>query len=132
MIQRQATNGRPLAAYLQYWFVRICRLSTIEHIREHALATSKSTSKSVIIEIRLSEVQKQLIERAASYCNSTVSEFVVFHAEAAGRKVIAEYESVYLDQAQSRMLVDALLSPKKPSKKLKLAMKEYQKRVESR
>ena len=54
------------------------------------------------------------------------------HVEKAAKKVIDEHEKLHLDQVQSRILVDALLSSKKPNKKLKLAMEHYRKRVESR
>jgi uncharacterized protein (DUF1778 family) len=96
------------------------------------MATANSTSKSARIETRVSQEQKDLIERAAAFSGRTVSEFVLAHVEVAAKKVIDEYEKLNLDQVQSRILVDALLAPKKPNKKLKLAMEDYRKRVESR
>ncbi|XZE17464.1 DUF1778 domain-containing protein [Pirellulaceae bacterium SH449] len=96
------------------------------------MSTRNSTSKSARIETRVSQEQKDLIERAAVLSGRTVSEFVLAHVEIAAKKVIGEHENLHLDQAQSRILFDALLAPKKPNKKLKLAVEDYRKRVESR
>jgi uncharacterized protein (DUF1778 family) len=96
------------------------------------MATANTTSKSARIETRVSQEQKELIERAAAVSGRTVSDFVLAHTEVAAKKVIEEYEKLHLDQIQSRVLVDALLTPRKPNKKLKLAMEDYRKRVESR
>ncbi len=96
------------------------------------MATSNPSPKSARIETRVSQEQKELIERAAAFSGRTVSDFVLAHVEVAAKKVIEEHEKLYLDQTQSRILVDALLSPKKPNKKLKTAMEQHRKRVESR
>jgi uncharacterized protein (DUF1778 family) len=80
----------------------------------------------------VSPEQKSLIEKAAVYTGRSVSDFVIAHAELAAKKVVEEYERLHLDQAQSRALVESLLSPKKPNKRLRLAMADYRKRVESR
>ena len=96
------------------------------------MATTNSTSKSARIETRVSQEQKDLTERAAALSGRTVSEFVLAHVEVAAKKVIDEREKMHLAQVQRRILVDALLAPKKPNKKLKLAIEDYRKRVESR
>lgn len=96
------------------------------------MATANASLKSARIETRVSQEQKELIERAAAFSGRTVSDFVLAHVEVAARKVIEEHEKLQLDQAQSRILVEALLTPKKPKKQLKLAMESYRARVESR
>ena len=68
----------------------------------------------------------------SSRIETRVSDFVVAHVEVAAKKVIEEHARLHLDQAQSQKLVEALLSAKKPNKKLKLAMGNYRRRVESR
>jgi uncharacterized protein (DUF1778 family) len=100
--------------------------------KEQPMTTINPSAKTARIETRVSKEQKELIERAATFSGRTVSEFVLAHIEVAAKKVIEEHEKLHLDQAQSRILVEALLSPKKPNKKLKTAMDEYRKRVESR
>ena len=94
--------------------------------------TMPNGRKSSRIETRVSPEQKELIERAAAYTGRTVSDFVVAHLEPAARKVIEEHERLRLDQTQSQILVEALLANKKPNKKLKAAVEDYRKRVESR
>lgn len=96
------------------------------------MATANTSPKSARIETRVSREQKELIERAAACSGRTISDFILAHIEVAARKIIEEHEKLHLDQVQSRNLVDALLTPKKPNKKLKLAMESYRKRVESR
>jgi uncharacterized protein (DUF1778 family) len=102
------------------------------HPKEQPMTTINPSAKIARIETRVSKEQKELIERAATFSGRTVSEFVLAHIVVAAKKVIEEHEKLHLDQAQSRILVEALLSPKKPNKKLKTAMEEYRKRVESR
>lgn len=96
------------------------------------MSTANTSPKSARIETRVSQEQKDLIERAAAFSGRTVSDFVLAHVEVAAKKVIEEHEKLHLDQAQSRILIHALLTPKKPNKNLKLAMDNYRKRVESR
>jgi len=96
------------------------------------MATENTSTKSARIETRVTQEQKELIERAAKVSGRSVSDFVIAHVEVAAKKIIEEYEKQRLDQVQSRILVDALLSPKKPNKNLKLAMQDYRRRVESR
>lgn len=96
------------------------------------MATANSTSKSARLETRVSPEQKELIERAAAYSGRSVSDFVVAHVEVAAKKVVDEYERLHLNQEQSRVLVDALLSFKRPNKRLLSAMENHRKRVESR
>jgi uncharacterized protein (DUF1778 family) len=96
------------------------------------MATANSSSKSARLETRVSPEQKELIERAAAYSGRSVSDFVVANVEVAAKKVVDEYERLHLNQEQSRTLVDALLAPKRPNKKLRCAMENHRKRVESR
>jgi hypothetical protein len=58
------------------------------------------------------------LARAAAFSGRTVSEFVLAHVEVAAQKVIDEHEKLHLDQTQSKILVDALLAPKKPKKEV--------------
>lgn len=96
------------------------------------MTSANSSSKSARLETRISSEQKELIERAAAYTGRSVSDFVVAHVEVAAKKVVDEYERLHLNQEQSKALVDALLSPKRPNKKLRAALENHRKRVESR
>ena len=96
------------------------------------MRTASSSGKSARLETRVSPEQKALIERAAAYTGRTVSAFLIEHVEVAAKNVVDEYETLHLDREQSRLLVDALLSPKRPNNKLRGALEDYRKRVESR
>ncbi|MBI2480603.1 MAG: DUF1778 domain-containing protein [Planctomycetia bacterium] len=90
------------------------------------------STKCARLETRVSPEQKDLIERAAAYTGRTVSDFVLAHVEVAAKEVVEQYERLHLDKLQSQVLVDALLSPKRPNKKLRGAVEDYRKRVKSR
>lgn len=96
------------------------------------MSTPNLTTKSARLETRVSPEQKELIERAAAYAGRSVSDFVVAHVEVAAKLVVEEYERLHLNQTQSRTLVEALLSPKRPNKKLRTAAADHRTRVESR
>ena len=96
------------------------------------MTSANSSSKSARLETRVSPEQKELIERAAAYTGRSVSDFVVAHVEVAAKKVVDEYERLHLNQEQSKVLVEALLAPKRPNRKLRSAMEIHRKRVESR
>ncbi len=96
------------------------------------MANPNASIKSARLETRVSTEQKELIERAAAYTGRSVSQFVVTHLEVAAKKVVDEFERLHLDQVQSHILVNALLAAKRPNKKLRQAMENYRRRVESR
>ncbi len=96
------------------------------------MSTRNSTTKSARLETRVSPEQKELIERAAAYAGRSVSDFVVALVEVAAKQVVEEYERLHLNQTQSRTLVEALLAPKRPNKKLRTAAAIHRTRVESR
>lgn len=96
------------------------------------MSTPNSTTKSARLETRVSPEQKELIERAAAYAGRSVSDFVVAHVEFAAKQDVEEYERLHLNQKQSRTLVEALLSPKRPNRKLRTAAARHRSQVESR
>lgn len=93
---------------------------------------ANADTKSARIETRVSAEQKAMIERAAAYAGRTVSEFVLGNVEKAAKAVIDEHEKVKLDREQSQALVEFLLAPASPNKKLRTAARDHGKRVTSR
>ena len=92
----------------------------------------KSTTilrKSARLEARVNEQQKSLIERAAVYEGRSVSEFVIQSAQKAAEEVVQRHEQWELNKEQSRAFVDILLRPKKPTKRLREAVREYRQSV---
>ena len=96
------------------------------------MAPGNPSPKRARLETRVSLEQKELIERAAAYTGRSVSEFVLSQVEVAAKEVVEQYERMHLDKLQSQVLVDALLSPKRPNKKLRDAVADYRQRVEGR
>jgi uncharacterized protein (DUF1778 family) len=96
------------------------------------MASSDTAPKTARIETRVSLEQKELIERAAAYLGRSVSDFVVAHVETAAKRVVEEHERLHLDREQSRVLVEALLTPKPPNKRVREAATNHRKQVKSR
>lgn len=96
------------------------------------MPSSDNPTKSARLETRVSTQQKELVERAAAYVGRSVSDFVIANVEAAARQVVEEYERLCLDREQSRVLVEALLAPKRPNKRLRQAAEDHRKQVTSR
>ncbi len=92
----------------------------------------KSPPESTRLEARISAEQKALIERAAAYEGRAVSEFVIQSAQQAARTVVDQNETLRLNSRQSRALVEAMLNPPRPNRKLRDALKEYRRSVRSR
>lgn len=92
---------------------------------------ASSHPKSARLEARVSPELKELITRAAEYSGRSLSDFVLTHMEIAARKVVDGYERMHLDQEQSRLLVEALLAPPAPNKKLDTTMAKYRKSIRS-
>jgi uncharacterized protein (DUF1778 family) len=97
------------------------------------MATARNTSfKTARLETRVSQDQKELIERAAAYLGRSVSDFISSEVELAAKRIIDQYERLHLDREQSRALVEALLAPKRPNKRLREAVGQHSQRVTSR
>jgi uncharacterized protein (DUF1778 family) len=82
------------------------------------------------IEARIRPDQKNRIERAASIRGTSISDFIVQHADEAARRTIQEHEVWTLNEAQSKAFVEACLNPRKPSKRLLAAAERYKRLVQ--
>jgi uncharacterized protein (DUF1778 family) len=82
------------------------------------------------IEARIRPDQKSRIERAASIRGTSVSDFIVQHAERAALKTIEEHEAWVLTGADREVFVEALLNPGVPSPRLRAAAKRYKQRIQ--
>ena len=96
-----------------------------------------NTTRSERINLRLSEAAKRRIEQAASVEGKTVSGFIVSSAlENAemenAEKAVRRHETMALDREDAIRFFDALAEPPAPNDKLRAALKEHERRVESR
>lgn len=92
----------------------------------------KTESKAARIETRVSAEQKELIERAAAYQGRSVSDFILGNIEQAAKSVIEEHEQIRLNREQSLILIEALLSPSTPNKRLRAAADAHRQQVTNR
>jgi uncharacterized protein (DUF1778 family) len=96
------------------------------------MAASDVSSKNARLEARVTQEQKELIERAASYEGRSVSDFVVATVQEAAIAVIQEHELLRLSKSQSRAFVETLLKPPEPNDALRQAAQQYRDDVISR
>jgi len=82
------------------------------------------------IEARIRPDQKSRIERAASIRGTSVSDFIVQHADEAARRTIEEHSIWTLNEAQSIAFVEACLNPREPGERLLAAAESYKQLVE--
>ena len=94
--------------------------------------TLANTTRSERINLRLSEVAKRRIEQAASVEGKTVSSFIVSSALENAEKTVRRHETMALDREDAARFFDALADPPAPNDKLRAALKEHERRVESR
>ncbi|MGK7877063.1 MAG: DUF1778 domain-containing protein [Xenococcaceae cyanobacterium] len=71
--------------------------------------------KNVRLEARVTEEQKQLMERAAFLRGQNLTEFMVAVLAEAATQIIKEHEIIELTQRDRQAFVDALLNPLAPS-----------------
>lgn len=79
--------------------------------------------------LRLNARTKSTLERAASYEDTTVSDFVLAHAVRAAEQVIEARERVTLSPADWNVFYDALVNPPEPNQALKQAARRHRERV---
>ena len=91
-----------------------------------------STGHSERINLRLSETAKRRIERAASAEGKTVSGFIVSSALEVADRTIDRHEALALARDDALRFFDALADPPPPNDRLRAALEEHARRVDSR
>ena len=94
--------------------------------------TPANTARSARINLRLSETAKRRIERAASVEGKTVSAFIVSSALDSAETTIGRHEAVAPAREAAVRFFDALAEPPPPNDRLRAALEEHARRVESR
>lgn len=80
------------------------------------------------IDLRLSKANKELIERAASIEDISVSAFVVANALFNAKIVVADHERWLLSRRDSAAFVDAVLNPPEPNDAMRAVAERYTRR----
>ena len=94
--------------------------------------TLANTTRSERINLRLSEVAKRRIEQAASVEGKAVSAFIVSSALENAERTVRRQETMALNREDAIRFFDALANPPALNDKLRAALKEHKRRVESR
>ena len=77
------------------------------------------------VEIRMTPVQKQKIERAASLEGTSVTDFILNQVQPAATAMIREFELLELRDQDRLVFVEALLNPPQPTEALKAAVARH-------
>ena len=93
--------------------------------------TTTDTIKSERINLRLSQTAKRRIERAAGVKGTTVSSFIVASALADAEKAIRDHDTVVLERREAEIFLDAIVNPPAPNERLRAALEEHARRVQS-
>lgn len=95
------------------------------------MAQANMTKKEGI-NLRLDEVAKRRIERAASFEGKTVNGFILSCALNYAEKTIQMHETTALNRRDAMRFFDAIVNPQALKDKLRTAMEEHEERVVSR
>ncbi len=86
---------------------------------------NQAVTKERRLNIRCSEQTRALLDRAAGYARTTLSEFVLSRAVEAAEQVVRERESITLQQADFTAFLTALDKPTEPSSALLKAAERH-------
>ncbi len=91
-----------------------------------------STARSERINLRLSGTAKRRIEQAAAIEGKTVSGFIVSSALENAEKAVRRHEAMVLDREDAMRFFDAIADPPPPNDRLRTALEEHRRLVDSR
>ncbi len=106
--------------------------TSVQDKGEDTIMGRANVTKTERINLRLNEVTKRRIERAASFEGKTVSGFIVSSALSYAEKTIQLHETMVLNRRDAMRFFDVLSNPPAMNDKLRSAMGEHGKRVVSR
>ena len=115
---------------MSIFYIRaIVRLpALIEDMKEIAMTSQVDRSKPRLVARTSAEVQ-EIIQRAADYSGTTLSQFIVESSVERARAIIERTHSLKLTMAGSEALFDALENPPKANNQLLEAAKRYKEHV---
>ena len=86
-------------------------------------------AKTYRFDARLNEEQKLLIQRAADLEGRTMTDFVLYSAEAAAERTIERRAMLVLTARETEAFATAILSPAKPGPVLRKAARDYRQKT---
>ena len=85
--------------------------------------------KTARLEARLTEVQKELVEKAAGYQGVSQTDFVLMSVLDEARRIVSEHEVIELTRRQSQVVAEAMIDPPLPNAELRKAFSEHRNKV---
>jgi len=89
------------------------------------VATEPNRTRSARLEARVTQEQKDRLERAASLQGRSLTDFIVSTVEEAAARILREREVLALSARDRKAFVAALLKPPVPRGRLARAVKRY-------
>ncbi len=86
---------------------------------------STTTTKNGRLNIRCDSLARQLLDKAAAYAQTSVSDFVLSHALASAEEVVQANESITLTAMDFQAFLAALDGPAKPNAALARAFERH-------
>jgi uncharacterized protein (DUF1778 family) len=86
-------------------------------------------ARTARLEARLTDEQKNLLQRAAALTGRSLSDFIISSAQEAAMRTIHDYELIRLTADERTAFVKALLNPPAASGRLKKAAKTYKQKT---
>lgn len=89
-----------------------------------------SNSKDKRIDLRVSEAQKSLLEKASELNGMSLSTYLLSHGLAAAQADVEKHEKLVLSDTDRDLFLQLLANPPHPEKALVEAMREFQEEYE--
>ena len=87
--------------------------------------TAGTRTRSARLEMRLTDPQKRLLERAAALSGQTLSHFVLAAAQDVARRAVEDHQRLDLSVRDAETFVAALLRPPPAASRLKETVRRY-------
>jgi len=84
-----------------------------------------SLGKTARLEARVTLEQKQVIQHAADIEGRSLTDFMLYNLQSVAQKIIQDQTVMELSPNDSKIFVESLLNPPKPSDNLKKAVRRY-------
>src|ERR1700680_4383588 len=108
----------------------IAMLKTVQRGRKQQERTPPA--KMYRFDARLNEEQKLLIQRAADLEGRTMTDFVLYSAEAAAERTIEKRAMLILTARETEAFASAILKPPRPGSVLREAARKYREKMAMR
>ena len=87
--------------------------------------SDKARTKDKRVDLRLTQEQKELLERAAALKGISVSAYTLFHVLPAAKQDLDSHERLILSNRDRNLFISAMKNPPELKGKLKSAIAQY-------